>query len=149
VKTVEDKPQAADWAVKRQMEHSMSRGVDWLFLVSDDSDFSDMLRRAREANLGTVVVGDWDRALGRHADLWVPWIRVQNGEVAEKDLVLKSERRREEEDELFSVSSLDGNLDSESDLLDGLVDELVAARTEINEVRISAFSEGEEEEWDS
>jgi hypothetical protein len=44
---------------------------------------------------------------------------------------------------------LDGNLDSESDLLDGLVDELVAARTEINEVRISAFSEGEEEEWDS
>jgi len=149
VKTVEDKPQAADWAVKRQMEHSMSRGVDWLFLVSDDSDFSDMLRRAREANLGTVVVGDWDRALGRHADLWVPWIQVQNGEVAEKDLVLKSERRREEEDELFSVSSLDGNLDSESDLLDGLVDELVAARTEINEVRISAFSEGEEEEWDS
>jgi len=49
----------------------------------------------------------------------------------------------------LSVSSLDGNLDSESDLLDGLVDELVAARTEINEVRISAFSEGEEEEWDS
>jgi hypothetical protein len=95
------------------------------------------------------VAGDWDRALGRHADLWVPWIQVQNGEVAEKDLVLKSERRREEEDELFSVSSLDGNLDSESDLLDGLVDELVAARTEINEVRISAFSEGEEEEWDS
>lgn len=149
VKTVEDKPQAADWAVKRQMQHSMSRGVDWLFLVSDDSDFSEMLRRAREANLGTVVVGDSDRALGRHADLWVPWIRVQNGEVAEKDLVLKSERRREEEDELFSVSSLDGNVDSESDLFDGLVDELVAARTEINGVRISAFSEGEEEEWES
>jgi len=40
-------------------------------LVSDDSDFSEMLRRAREAHLGTVVVGDWDRALGRHADLWV------------------------------------------------------------------------------
>ncbi|XP_059455632.1 uncharacterized protein LOC132185851 [Corylus avellana] len=149
VKTVEDKPQAADWAVKRQMQHSMSRGVDWLFLVSDDSDFSEMLRKAREANLGTVVVGDWDRALGRHADLWMPWIRVQNGEVAEKDLVPKSERRREEEDELFSVSSLDGNVDSESDLLDGLVDELVAARTEINGLRISAFSEGEEEEWDS
>ncbi|KAM0032635.1 putative transcription factor C2H2 family [Helianthus debilis subsp. tardiflorus] len=39
VKTVEDKPQAADWALKRQMQHSMSRGIDWLVLVSDDSDF--------------------------------------------------------------------------------------------------------------
>ena len=76
VKTVQDKPQAADWALKRQMVHSMSRGIDWLFLVSDDSDFSEMLRRAREADLGTVVVGDWDRALGRHADLWVPWTVV-------------------------------------------------------------------------
>ncbi|QCE13780.1 phytochrome B [Vigna unguiculata] len=37
----------------------------------NDSDFSEMLRRAREAHLGTVVVGDWDRALGRHADLRV------------------------------------------------------------------------------
>ncbi|KAJ1406933.1 Zinc finger C2H2-type [Sesbania bispinosa] len=91
VKTVEDKPQAADWALKRQMQHSMSRGIDWLFLVSDDSDFSEMLRRAREANLGTVVVGDMDRALGRHADLWVPWLAVENGEISEKDLVPRTE----------------------------------------------------------
>lgn len=144
VKTVEDKPQAADWAVKRQMQHSMSRGVDWLFLVSDDSDFSDMLRRAREANMGTVVIGDMDRALGRHADVWVPWIQVENGEVAEKDLVPKNQRRRE--DDLFSVSGVDVNLDDESDLLDSVVDELVAARTEINGVRISSFSEGDVEE---
>lgn len=39
VKTAEDKPQAADWALKRQIEHSMSMRVDWLVLVSDDSDF--------------------------------------------------------------------------------------------------------------
>ena len=37
VKIVQDKSQAADWALKRQMVHSMSRGIDWLFLVSDDS----------------------------------------------------------------------------------------------------------------
>ncbi|KAG2663613.1 hypothetical protein I3843_16G042000 [Carya illinoinensis] len=153
VKTVEDKPQAADWAVKRQMQHSMSRGVDWLFLVSDDSDFSEMLRRARDANLGTVVVGDWDRALGRHADLWVPWIQVENGEVSEEDLVPKSQRRREE-DELFSVTSLDDNVANESHFLDDVVDELVAARTSINGVKISAFSEVEEEaerggEWET
>lgn len=94
VKTVEDKPQAADWALKKQMMHSMSRGIDWLFLVSDDSDFSDMLRKAREADLGTVVVGDMDRALGRHADLWVPWIAFENGEVEEMDLVPKSRGSR-------------------------------------------------------
>jgi hypothetical protein len=154
VKTVEDKPQAADWALKKQMQHSMSRGVDWLFLVSDDSDFSDMLRRAREANLRTVVIGDWDRALGRHADLWVPWVQVQNGEVAEMDLVAETNKRRSEfldrEDELFSVTSFDGNVDDESEL-DSVMDELVAARNGINGVRISAFSEGEEDEgeWET
>lgn len=152
VKTVEDKPQAADWALKRQMQHSMSRGVDWLFLVSDDSDFSDMLRRAREANLGTVVVGDWDRALGRHADLWVPWVRVEKGEVGEKDLLRKEKRTGSEfldrEDELFSVSSLDENVGWNESGLDSLVEEIVGARTEINGVRISAFDEGEEEDED-
>lgn len=152
VKTVEDKPQAADWALKKQMQHSMSRGVDWLFLVSDDSDFSDMLRRAREAKLGTVVVGDWDRALGRHADLWVPWVRVEKGEVGEKDLLRKEKRTGSEfldrEDELFSVSSLDENAGWNESGLDSLVEEIVGARTEINGVRISAFDEGEEEDED-
>ncbi|KAK9066785.1 hypothetical protein SSX86_014108 [Deinandra increscens subsp. villosa] len=89
VKTVEDKPQAADWALKRQMQHSLTRGVDWMVLVSDDSDFAEMLKRARASNLGTVVVGDWDRALGRQADLWVPWNRVENGEITEDDLVVR------------------------------------------------------------
>ncbi|KAK9270185.1 hypothetical protein L1049_025761 [Liquidambar formosana] len=147
VKTVEDKPQAADWAVKRQMQHSMSRGIDWLFLVSDDSDFLEMLRRAREANLGTVVVGDWDRALGQHADFWVPWIGVENGDVSEKDLVPRSRRRSEflDRDDKFSVTQYDVGVDSESNL-ESLMDELVAMRSEINGVKISAFSEGEEED---
>lgn len=113
VKTVQDKPQAADWALKRQMVHSMSRGIDWLFLVSDDSDFSEMLRRAREADLGTVVVGDWDRALGRHADLWVPWSGVENGEVG--DLVPKrrrenSRRREQGEEHGFGLEDDDGGV---------------------------------------
>ncbi|XP_074308070.1 uncharacterized protein LOC141642970 [Silene latifolia] len=134
VKTVEDKPQAADWALKRQMMHSMSRGIDWLVLVSDDSDFREMIRKAREANLGTVVVGDMDRALGRYADLWVSWSEVEKGEVSDKDLVAK--RRVEgdidwgnNDDELFSMSSF------EKDGVDG--------------GRFSAFSEGEEDdEWE-
>ncbi|KAK4274672.1 hypothetical protein QN277_017861 [Acacia crassicarpa] len=147
VKTVQDKPQAADWALKRQMQHSMSRGIDWLFLVSDDSDFSEMLRRAREANLGTVVVGDWDRALGRHADLWVPWIEVENGELAETDLVPKNRRRESlaEDDGFFSVSHDDGDTVITSDL-DGIVDELVAMRTEFNDLRNATFSDEDEEQ---
>ncbi|XP_052202961.1 uncharacterized protein LOC127808453 [Diospyros lotus] len=151
VKTVQDKPQAADWALKRQMQHSMSRGIDWLFLVSDDSDFSEMLRRAREANLGTVVVGDWDRALGRHADLWVPWIGVENGEVSEKDLVPRSRRRVEfarKDDETFSVTQFDGEVGIKGNL-DSVVDELVAVRTDFHNLEISTFSDGEEEEWAS
>ncbi|KAH7567452.1 hypothetical protein JRO89_XS07G0075800 [Xanthoceras sorbifolium] len=154
VKTVEDKPQAADWALKRQMQHSMSRGIDWLFLVSDDKDFKEMLRKAQEANLGTVVVGDSGRVLGQHADLWVPWIAVENGELTEKDLVPKrrssgSEDFERDDNRLFSVTQFDGGVDFEGESdLDGVVNELVAGRTEFGGVRISMFSEGEEEEED-
>ncbi|PON94232.1 PIN domain-like containing protein [Trema orientale] len=146
VKTVEDKPQAADWALKRQMQHSMSRGIDWLFLVSDDSDFSEMLRRAREANLGTVVVGDWDKALGQHADVWVPWIGVENGEISEKDLVPKSSEVFDDHG-LFSSGDFDEGVEIDS-RLDSVVDELVVRSSRFNGVRVSAFSEGEEEEDD-
>ncbi|KNA19846.1 hypothetical protein SOVF_057660 [Spinacia oleracea] len=134
VKTVEDKPQAADWALKRQMLHSISRGVDWLFLVSDDSDFREMLRRARESNLGTVVVGDRNGALGMNADLWVPWMGVENGEVSEKDLVPKRKEVADWGDDdslmrgdgLFSISEFDERVDgTESGTdLDRIVDEL-------------------------
>lgn len=153
VKTVEDKPQAADWALKKQMQHSMSRGVDWLVLVSDDSDFSEMLRRAREKDLGTVVVGDWDRALGKHADLWVPWVEVENGEVGEMDLMPKNRNRMRrnsegfvEEDGLFSVSNFDGSVNHHGvEDLDGIVDELVAMRSEFNDLII--LDEDEEEDY--
>ncbi|WJX09651.1 hypothetical protein P8452_00462 [Trifolium repens] len=107
VKTVEDKPQAADWALKKRMMYSLDRGVDWLFLVSDDSDFSEMLRRAKEANLGTVVVGDVDRALGRHADMWISWNDVENGEVTEKDLVPRSSERRRRTTNASTTTTMD------------------------------------------
>ncbi|OVA11252.1 zinc finger protein [Macleaya cordata] len=155
VKMVEDKPQAADWAVKRQMQHSMSRGIDWLFLVSDDSDFSDMLRRAKEANLGTVVVGDWHRALGRHADFWVPWNGVENGEIAEEDLASWKNRVEfmdRDEGDLFSIRDFDDDDDEDSEEedefdLDQVVDELVVTNSGFNGLRISAFSEGEDEDY--
>ncbi|XP_065881858.1 uncharacterized protein [Euphorbia lathyris] len=155
VKTVEDKPQAADWALKRQIEHSMSRGIDWLFLISDDSDFSDILRRAREANLGTVVVGDRDRALGRHADFWVPWIAVENGKVTENDLVRKDRESDDfaENNGFFTVTDFDDD-STESDM-DNVLNQLAGSTSGWNSVSTSAFSEGEEEDegdfllWDS
>ncbi|KAF9621610.1 hypothetical protein IFM89_024556 [Coptis chinensis] len=145
VKMVEDKPQSADRALKRQMQHSMSRGIDWMFLVTDDSDFSDMLRSARESNLQTVVVGDSDRALGRNADLWVPWLRVENGEIGEEELFSARTERDEfshmdNDGGLFSFTEFDEDSDYESDL-DQVVDELVGTNSH---VKISAFSEGEE-----
>lgn len=139
VRTVEDKPQAADWALKRQMMHVIGCGVDWVVLVSDDSDFVEVLRRAKGASLGTVVVGDWDRALGREADLWVSWSRVENGEITEEDLVVG--RRRSEE---FVDEGYDGVF------VDGVLDELVGKRSDFNQSKVSAFSEGEvvDEEFD-
>lgn len=156
VKTVEDKPQAADWAVKRQMMHSMSRGVDWLLLVSDDSDFREMLGKAREANLGTVVVGDRNGALGAKADMWVSWIGVENGEVGEKDLVPKRKKVEDwgecgDDDEgLFSMSEFDEGVEGDETELDHIVDEVVRPNGKSNagSGRFSIFSEGEEdEEW--
>ncbi|XP_057427270.1 uncharacterized protein LOC130720620 [Lotus japonicus] len=140
VKTVEDKPQAADWALKRQMQHSMSRGIDWLFLVSDDSDFSEMLKRAREANLGTVVVGDADRALGQHADFWVPWIAVEKGEVSEMDLKNRERRRRRTTTE----DSPDGLFFNEGD--EELDDDFVLVYSEDDDDDEEDYTDDEDEE---
>lgn len=148
VKTVEDKPQAADWALKRRMLHSMSSGVDWLFLVSDDSDFREMLRKAREGNLGTVVIGDRDHALGRHADLWVPWISVENGVVTDKDLVPKRREAgwKDEDDGVFSVSGFDGSMEGGTDL-NRVIDKLVLPNGCSTSRRSSVFSDMEEGAW--
>ncbi|MQL86719.1 hypothetical protein Taro_019249 [Colocasia esculenta] len=142
VKTVADKPQAADAALKRQVQHSMTRGIDWLFLVSDDSDFSEMLRRAREADLRTIVVGDGRTALSRDADMWFPWMGVENGEVGEEVLI---QRRRLDGAETDVALSRGANSDGESDWseLDSMVDEIVLGSSEFQRPRVSVFSEEE------
>ncbi|PKA51443.1 hypothetical protein AXF42_Ash002808 [Apostasia shenzhenica] len=169
VKTVEDKPQAADAALKRQMRHSLSRGIDCLFLVSDDSDFSEMIRSAREADLRTVVIGDGRRALGRLADIWLPWMQVEQGEVGE-EVLLNGDFTEGEEDEEDNGEFTEGEEDEEdneafysSDLqyveeddddddrdcddhYDHVVHEVVVESSGFDGVNISVFSE--EEVWD-
>ncbi|KAI5386131.1 hypothetical protein KIW84_072626 [Lathyrus oleraceus] len=80
---------AADLWLEREM---MSGEVGWLVMVSDDREFAEMLRKVREVNLKTVVVGDyWDRNLGKNADLWLPWNVVENGKLEGMGLMGRTE----------------------------------------------------------
>ncbi|KAI5386140.1 hypothetical protein KIW84_072631 [Lathyrus oleraceus] len=83
----------------------MSGEVGWLVLVSDDREFAEMLRKVREVNLKTVVVGDyWDRDLGKNVDLWLPWNVVENGKLEGMGLMGKTEGL---DDELEGDQDLD------------------------------------------
>ncbi|KAG6547703.1 hypothetical protein Mapa_010515 [Marchantia paleacea] len=83
VRTVEDKPQAADIALKEHMQKSMKKGVKCICLVSDDSDFTPVLKMARERNLHTIVVGDL-RVLSAYADTYFSWAEVASGIAEQK-----------------------------------------------------------------
>ncbi|XP_011088947.1 uncharacterized protein LOC105170049 isoform X3 [Sesamum indicum] len=88
VRTVSNKPQAADVALRNQMVDMMDRRlVECLFLVSDDSDFVEILKEARLRCLKTVVVGDIsDGILKRTADAAFSWQEIMMGQ-AKKEAV--------------------------------------------------------------
>ncbi|KAG7956835.1 hypothetical protein I3843_11G143800 [Carya illinoinensis] len=81
VRTVPDNPQEADAALKSHMVDMMDgRRVECMLLVSDDSDFVDVLKEAKLRCLRTVVVGDMnDGALKRVADVGFSWMEVLMG----------------------------------------------------------------------
>ncbi|KAJ6943300.1 hypothetical protein NC652_008929 [Populus alba x Populus x berolinensis] len=86
VRTVLDKPQAADLALKDHMVDMMDkRRAECFVLVSDDSDFVHVLKEAKSRCLKTVVVGDVnDGALKRVADAGFSWQEILMGK-AKKD----------------------------------------------------------------
>uniref|UniRef100_A0A5B7BR01 Putative Zinc finger family protein n=1 Tax=Davidia involucrata TaxID=16924 RepID=A0A5B7BR01_DAVIN len=88
VRTVPDKPQAADIALRDRMVDMMDhRRVDCVVLVSDDSDFVEVLKEAKLRCLKTVVVGDSnDGALKRTADAGYSWQEIMLGK-AKKEAV--------------------------------------------------------------
>ncbi|XP_049380693.1 uncharacterized protein LOC125845264 [Solanum stenotomum] len=88
VRTVSDKPQAADVALRNHLVDVMDkRMVDYVVLVSDDSDFVEVLKEARLRCLKTVVVGDSnDGALKRTADAAFSWQEIMMGK-AKKEAV--------------------------------------------------------------
>lgn len=81
VRMVSDKPQAADTALRNHIVDMMDkRRVGCVVLVSDDSDFVDVLREAKLRCLKTVVVGDSnDGVLKRTADAGFSWKEVMLG----------------------------------------------------------------------
>ncbi|KAF5728761.1 hypothetical protein HS088_TW21G00913 [Tripterygium wilfordii] len=88
VRTESDKPQAADVALRDHMVEMMDRRkVECLMLVSDDSDFVNVLKEAKLRCLKTVVVGDInDGALKRVADAGFSWREILMGK-AKKEAV--------------------------------------------------------------
>lgn len=60
------------------MLQSLKQGVKCICLVSDDSDFGDILRMARHQKLRTVVVGD-TKTLKSASDMWFSWDDVASG----------------------------------------------------------------------
>ncbi|KAI3871360.1 hypothetical protein MKW92_031463 [Papaver armeniacum] len=88
VQFVSDKPQAANTVLREHMVEMMdSKHADCVVLVSDDSDFVDVLREARQRGLTTVVVGDSkDGSLKRCADVEFSWQEIMLGE-AKKEAV--------------------------------------------------------------
>ncbi|XP_073146045.1 uncharacterized protein [Henckelia pumila] len=81
VRTVSDKPQAADVELRYHMMDMMDkREVECVILVSDDSDFVEILREARMRCLRTVVIGDiYDCALRRTANAAFSWQEIMRG----------------------------------------------------------------------
>ncbi|XAR54990.1 hypothetical protein NMG60_11030353, partial [Bertholletia excelsa] len=88
VRTVPDKPQAADIALRNRMVDMMDRRqVECLVLVSDDSDFVEVVKEAKLRCLKTVVIGDSnDGALKRTADAGFSWQEIMLGK-AKKEAV--------------------------------------------------------------
>jgi len=110
-----------------------------MVLVSDDSDFTDTVRNAHAADLRTVVVGDGCRALGKVADIWLPWDRVENGEVDEE--MLRSctlpgygEDQEDDRGEEF-------RLDWDTSDLDDVIDDIVGRTSLVGATTISAFAD--------
>ncbi|XP_024387619.1 uncharacterized protein [Physcomitrium patens] len=132
VRTVEDKPQAADEALIKHMTDYINKGLETLILISDDSDFVDILRFASRRNLQTIVIGDL-MVLSKHADISFSWDEVASGRAqlaaaeAHKEWTNKAALIRELEDDSYLSSEQEDS-------------EFTTVRSRL---RISTFSEEE------
>ncbi|TEY35156.1 hypothetical protein BOTCAL_0603g00070 [Botryotinia calthae] len=134
VNLVDSSSQAADKAIiayANAMRHRKETLYDWLVLISDDTDFGDLVKRLSRKGVGTIVVGEQMRKVGsnpsrnlvRAACAWVPWNLVETGCI-DKDaikesfantvLTEKKEEKIRQIKEVFGVSDENGILESYS-----------------------------------
>ncbi|KAJ7514813.1 hypothetical protein O6H91_23G060500 [Diphasiastrum complanatum] len=80
VRMVSDDPQAADRALKRRMRQTIkSKNADCLFLVSDDTDYEEVLMAARSKGMHTAVLAK-TVALEKSADVMLSWFEFMSGD---------------------------------------------------------------------
>lgn len=137
VRTVEDRPQAADAALIKHMSVYINRGLETLILVSDDSDFTDILRLASMRNLQTIVIGD-TMTLSRHADISFSWQEVASGRAQ----MAAAEAHRQWTDKAALIKERQDDLDQH----DQNHAEFVTMRPNSD---VSAFTSSESIEWES
>ncbi|TGO59111.1 hypothetical protein BCON_0048g00370 [Botryotinia convoluta] len=134
VNLVKSSSQAADKAIiaySNEMRQRKATVYDWLILISDDTDFGDLVKRLSRKGVGTIVVGDRMRKVGSQpskklamaACAWVPWSLVETGCI-DKDaikeafantlLTEKKEEKIRQIKEIFGVSEQDGIVESYS-----------------------------------
>ncbi|KAK4279327.1 hypothetical protein QN277_011124 [Acacia crassicarpa] len=140
VRTVLDKPQAADIALKGHIVDMMdNKQVECVVLVSDDCDFVDVLKEAKLRCLKTVVVGDTnDGALKRTADAAFSWEELLMGKAKKEAVsvvekwkdrdILKRlewaynpevEKKKYSPDDMVTEANLDEDISDTCDEVDG------------------------------
>ncbi|KAF7951618.1 hypothetical protein EAE96_006920 [Botrytis aclada] len=134
VNLVSSSPEAADEAIvayATALRQRESTSYDWLILISDDTDFRDLVKRLSRKGVGTIVVGDRLRKVGRQpsrklamaACAWVPWSLVETGCIDKDDikeafrdtlLTEKKEDKIRQIKQIFGVSEQDGIVEPDS-----------------------------------
>ncbi|XP_062029327.1 uncharacterized protein LOC133745285 [Rosa rugosa] len=127
VRSLADKPQAGFVALRNDILEMMDqRRFECLVLVSDDSDFVDVVMEARRRCVKTVAVGDLgDGTLKRAADSGFSWREILLGKAKKEAVavvgkwkdrdILKRLEWKYKPDEDRRVHSLDGGVDGESE----------------------------------
>ncbi|KAL6280139.1 hypothetical protein ACE6H2_017020 [Prunus campanulata] len=136
VRSMVDNPQRVDAALRNHIVDMMDhKRAECLMLVSDDSDFVDVVMEAKLRCLKTVVVGDFgDGALKRAADSGFSWNEILIGKAKKEAVsvvgkwkdrdVLKRLEWTYKPDEEQNVNNWDDEVDGESEdeEIEGTVD---------------------------
>ncbi|GLT91001.1 hypothetical protein SLE2022_089110 [Rubroshorea leprosula] len=135
VKTVSNKPQAADVALRDHMVDVMDkRRAECVVLVSDDSDFVDVLNEAKLRCVKTVVVGNInDGALKRVADAAFCWREILMGKAKkeavsvvgkwkDRDVLKRLEWTYNPDAEKEYDLNSESDDESEKEFIDGIID---------------------------